>query len=111
LGENDEPILDSAVYHCQQCGEKAVKGFLLFHNCAFEKTHDVGELVELAIEIEDGFELWLDKAEFLTPFATEYRYPGDDFEPDKEIFDEALSAAGGLYNYVFSLLPLKKKKE
>jgi HEPN domain-containing protein len=67
---------DIAVYHCQQAPEKAVKGFLVHHGVAAEKTHDVGSLVERAGEIEPGFLSRLDAAQRLSPFATAFRYPG-----------------------------------
>ncbi len=31
LAEGPEPYLDTAIYHCQQAAEKAVKGFLIYH--------------------------------------------------------------------------------
>ena len=48
LATGPDPYLDVAVYHCQQAAEKAVKGFLVFHDQPFEKTHDVEVLVSLA---------------------------------------------------------------
>ena len=42
------PQLDSAVYHCQQASEKAVKGFLTLHDVRVEKTHDVQALMAAA---------------------------------------------------------------
>ena len=44
LAAQVEPLLDTAVYHCQQAGEKAVKAFLTFHDCEFERIHDVERL-------------------------------------------------------------------
>ncbi len=41
LMEGDEPYLDTAVYHCQQAAEKALKAFLTYHDIVFEKTHDL----------------------------------------------------------------------
>jgi HEPN domain-containing protein len=32
------------VFHCQQAAEKALKGFLVWHNQPFRKTHDLIEL-------------------------------------------------------------------
>lgn len=32
LAGADFPLLDTAAYHCQQAAEKAIKGFLLFHD-------------------------------------------------------------------------------
>ena len=44
LAAGTDPFFDIAVYRCQQAAEKAVKGFLVFHEQPFEKTHDVEEL-------------------------------------------------------------------
>jgi len=35
------PLLDTAVYHCQQAAEKAVKGYLVFCDQEFERVHDI----------------------------------------------------------------------
>jgi HEPN domain-containing protein len=37
LMEGQEPYLDTAVYHCQQAAEKALKAFLMARDMAFEK--------------------------------------------------------------------------
>jgi HEPN domain-containing protein len=105
LSADPDPYLDSAIYHCQQAAEKAVKGFLVFHDQRFEKTHDIQVLISLAMPFEAGFSLWLDAGERLTPYATVFRYPGDILEPDREEFEQALKAADGLYTFVLSLLP------
>ena len=55
LAADPDPYLDVAVYHCQQAAEKAVKGFLAFHDQPFERTHDVEVLVALAVRYEAGF--------------------------------------------------------
>lgn len=52
LSKVKEPLLDTAIYHCQQAAEKAIKGFLVFHDIEFEKTHDVSGLIELSIKTE-----------------------------------------------------------
>ena len=48
LTTDPDPYLDTAIYHCQQAAEKAVKGFLVFHDQRFEKTHDIQLLITLA---------------------------------------------------------------
>lgn len=59
--------LDTAIYHCHQAAEKAVKGFLVFHDQRFEKSHDIQYLINLAISKDEKFSDWLDVAEHLTP--------------------------------------------
>ena len=98
-------LLDTAIYHCQQAAEKAVKGFLVFHDRRFEKTHDVRVLTTLAGEVEPKFLTHHDAAVFLTPFAQEFRYPGNRLEPSLDEFDEALQAAETILQFVLSRLP------
>jgi HEPN domain-containing protein len=100
-----EELLDLAIYHCQQGAEKALKGFLIFHDVAFEKVHDLRLLNALAMAVEARFSSWQDVAEGLTPYATEFRYPDDRFEPQRDEFDQALRAATDLYQFILSLLP------
>lgn len=99
--------LDTAIYHCQQAAEKAVKGYLTFHNQPLERTHDVEKLVSLAINTEPGFAHWTNAAATLTPYAIAYRYPEESaaLEPDRAEFDEALRTAGEFVQFVLSLLP------
>ena len=54
------PLLDTAVYHCQQAAEKVVKGFLVFCDQAFDRVHDIEVLVRLAMPYETRFVDWLD---------------------------------------------------
>jgi HEPN domain-containing protein len=48
LAASDPPLLDTAIYHCQQAAEKAVKGYLVFCDHAFERIHDVEVLIRTA---------------------------------------------------------------
>jgi len=105
LAAGPEPILDTAVYHCQQAGEKAAKGFLAFHDHPLERTHNVRRLIDLAQRYEPGFISWHEASELLAPYATAYRYPTNEPEPDMETFAEAEQAAAGLLEFVCSLLP------
>jgi HEPN domain-containing protein len=102
----DPPALrDVAVYHCQQAAEKALKGYLVFWDQRAERTHDVGLLIERAMEIEPTFASWRDAADRLTPFATSYRYPGIDDQPELEDLEEALEDAETIFCQVLSFLP------
>jgi HEPN domain-containing protein len=105
LAEGPDPLLDTAIYHCQQAAEKAIKGFLAFHDQAVVKTHDVRFLANHALLLEPGFEEWLEAAECVTPYATAYRYPDEVLEPEDDEFEAARKAATGLVGFVLSLLP------
>ena len=41
LASGPDAYPDAAIYHCQQAAEKAVKGFLTFHEQRFEKVHNL----------------------------------------------------------------------
>lgn len=99
--------LDTASYHCQQAAEKAVKAFLIWHDQLFPKTHEIGVLVEQACTLEAGFREILDAAELLSPYAWQFRYPGDVVidGPSREEFDEALHHAQVIYDFVLRILP------
>jgi HEPN domain-containing protein len=104
LSDEEPRYLDIAIYHCQQAAEKAIKGFLVVHDQEFPKTHDIRLLVQLARPINAAFSQYEESAELLTPYATEYRYPGYLIDPVPEEMSEALKSAEGIVNFVISLL-------
>jgi HEPN domain-containing protein len=95
LSSLPEGHLDTAIYHCQQAAEKAVKGFLAFHDHRLERTHDIEHLTEHAIRNAPSFASWKSAAATLTPYVAAYRYPGEatSLEPSRTEFDEALRLA------------------
>ena len=105
LAEADIPLLDTAAYHCQQAAEKAIKAFLLFHDIRFVKTHDIEVLVLQAIDVDPDFEVGLEAANILTPFAVAFRYPGDDVEPKADEYRDAFEAADRVCQFVLQKLP------
>lgn len=107
LGSADDAPLDTAIYHCQQTAEKAVKAFLFSKDISPEKTHDIRKLTLEAAVHEPRFNEVMDMAVALTPYAWEFRYPDDLAEtyPTREEFDEALQHAQGIYDFVLNLLP------
>lgn len=107
LSALSEPLLDSAIYHCQQAAEKALKGWLQMQDDPFPKTHDIERLVRQAALQEPEFNQHLQAAAVLTPYAAAFRYPGGAFEPmpSREEFDEALAYAQVIYDRVVARLP------
>ena len=105
LSSGHTVLLDLAAYHCQQAAEKSVKAFLLYHDQRVERSHDVGMLLRVGAGLEPRLASLAPAGARLTPFASEYRYPGPDLEPTREQFDEAMAAAEQIYGLVLSLLP------
>jgi HEPN domain-containing protein len=106
------PITDGAIYHTQQCAEKALKGFLAFKRSEIKKTHNLAELVMQCAEFDSDFESLLLDADDLTPKATEFRYPDDFIEiadqsqlfPDVEEVEAAIVKAKHIFEFVLSKL-------
>ena len=90
-----DPLLDCAIYHCHQAGEKSVKAWLQSKDDPFPKTHDIEDLVEQASAINPDFGRFANAASVLTPYVSAFRYPGgfDEPMPTREEFDEALQSA------------------
>ena len=105
LASAQTALLDTAAYHCQQAVEKAIKGYLLYHDVRFEKSHDIVLLLTQATVIDSSFSAFFDEARLLTPLAVEYRYPGDYIEPEPEEYQEAYSAAQAMYVFILGRLP------
>jgi len=78
------PILEDAIFHCQQAAEKALKAFLTAHERMFRKTHDIEEIGMEASTIDPSLESVVEQAAELTPFAWQFRYPGDEREPERD---------------------------
>ena len=51
----EDPLLDTAIYHCQQAAEKTIKGWLQLQDEPFSKTHDIEDLVSQAAKMDEGF--------------------------------------------------------
>lgn len=89
----DPPLVEDALFHCQQAAEKAMKAFLTAHDTTFRKTHDLDELALACEQIDPSLKDALNPARDLTVFAWEFRYPGsDDPPPEAEVYDSLILA-------------------
>ena len=70
-------LSNAVCFHAQQCAEKYLKAFLVFHRIAFPKTHDLLDLLELAKKADPTLELLKSDLTYLEPYAVEFRYPGE----------------------------------
>jgi HEPN domain-containing protein len=101
-----DPLLSAdVVFHCQQLAEKAMKGFLAWHDHPFRKTHNLVELGQQCAAIDPGLEPVLRRAAGLTEYAWKFRYPGEPGVPSSEETGEALGIATEVYEALLSRLP------
>ena len=103
LLKTDNDLLDTAIYHTQQCAEKSLKGFLAFKNREIPKTHHLKVLLECCISINTEFSSLISESVFLSPFATEFRYPDDILIPEPEDLQMAIVSAEVIYEFVVKL--------
>ncbi len=84
---------DMVCFHCQQAVEKFLKAYLVSHHIQFPNTHILKDLVKKAMAVDSEFEVILEKAERLSPYAVDIRYPDDFYLPTFEEAIEAYSTA------------------
>lgn len=94
------PITDTAVYHCQQAAEKALKAVLIQHGQPVRKSHDLIALITHCAHLDPDFSRWVDAAAILTPYATHYRYPCNEPDPGLDETLEAINLATSLVAFV-----------
>lgn len=98
-------IYDTALFHCQQAAEKAVKGFLTFHDKVFDKDHNIPKHLTKATSIEASFELWKEAARLLSKYAVLPRYPDDVLEISAKSCAMAYKYAKSIFDHSLSVLP------
>ena len=99
------PLLDDIAFHAQQAAEKALKGFLAWHDLPFRKTHDLVELGRMCVVVDASLEPLLRRAAPLSEYAWKFRYPGEPDEPSNDEASAALLVAREVYGAVLSRLP------
>jgi HEPN domain-containing protein len=73
-----EPFHDAVCFHCQQSAEKYLKGLVDELGLTVPKTHDLERLRGLLTSHDAALRPLKRGLTFLTRFAVETRYPGDD---------------------------------
>ncbi len=105
------PLFDTAVYHCQQAAEKALKAYLTLQDSPFQKIHVLSTLIEQCLVFDHSFESIRDVADILTPYATAFRYPGDVLEPEPADAEEAYRLANHVFEFIAQKMPEEGRSE
>lgn len=96
---SENRLFAAGVYHCQQAAEKALKAWLTCRDVIFPKTHDLEALLYRCAGVQPAFSAYAEHARVLAPLATEFRYPGDVFQPEPARAREILALAEELFAY------------
>ncbi len=101
LKDNDGDNCNAA-FHCQQCIEKALKGFLLYVTKNHVDGHNLTYLCRTAMKYDSFFSDWLDESSELNRYYIETRYPTDrGFDVSDEMLEKLYKMAESMYEFIF----------
>jgi HEPN domain-containing protein len=67
--------LEIICYHCQQCVEKLLKGYIASNGGEVLKTHDLVTLYKICVGFNSSFESVKNQCVDLTDYGVQVRYP------------------------------------
>ncbi len=105
LNSGNRSQLHQVLFHCQQAAEKSLKAFLVFHKITFRWTHDLGEIGDQCSKIESSLEKLIGEVKYLSDYAWEYRYPGEEPDPTLKQAKAGLKDAARVFSSVAGALP------
>ena len=98
---NDERCYNSVAFHCQQCIEKALKGYLLFKKHKLFDGHNLTWLCKQAAVCDQHFQQWIARSSMLNRFYIETRYPADlPFDIDTDTIDDLMAATSDMLEFI-----------
>ena len=104
----EEILYEDLCSDCQQAAEKAIKAFLISIDKEFPPTHSIARLLEIVSETKTDMPAKIQKAIDLSDYAVKTRYPGESEPVTKKEYEEALTVAETVYNWVFNIMKAKK---
>jgi HEPN domain-containing protein len=93
------------LFHCQQCAEKSLKGYLQWSDIRFPKTHDLTLLLSLCLELATEFGELEQACQDLRSLAVDSRYPMENPETELLEADAAMEHAAHVHDFVMLQLP------
>jgi HEPN domain-containing protein len=103
----DAGLPAEALFHAQQCAEKALKALLTWRQIPFTKTHELDVLKELCLPAIATPIAQLESVDDLTQYAWRFRYPGAPYSPGREEAEQAMGMASALLDSITSQLELE----
>ena len=92
LALEDGPT-DTPCFHAQQAVEKSLKALLTVRGTAFPRSHDLLQLLDLALPALAELETYRAQLAQITGYGVWVRYPGVSSEPSRDDAREAVDVA------------------
>ena len=98
-------LYSTLCFHAQQAAEKSIKAVLVFRGIDFPKVHSLPRLIDLLPADINRTPSLIESAR-LTVYATVFRYPGEDDEPDipTDKHQEAVHLAEMVFKWASELI-------
>ena len=94
---------DTAIYHTQQCAEKALKGYCVYRLQPLIKTHDLEKILNICIGLDNSFQQLDLFATSLNGLDVRFRYPDVEFEPEASEVADAINWSEQILDFVKTL--------
>jgi len=104
--DDESPPLDTICFHCQQASEKYLKAYLIFQCIPFQYSHNLADIVDACMQVDRDFVSIQRKAEILTPYAVEIRYPDDFYMPTRQEAEESLTIATEIREFILARIDI-----
>ena len=99
------PVTDMVCFHMQQCVEKYLKAYLIFHGKEYPKTHRLAVLTSLCSHIDPEFQnLMTWGVDRLSRYAATLRYGEEFYMPGFEETQEAMELTEKTRTFVLGRL-------
>ena len=96
----EKAYYDTAIYHTQQCAEKALKGYCVYRLQPLIKTHDLEKILKICINLDSSFQELDLLATSLNGLDVRFRYPDVEFEPEETEVVEAIEWSVQILDFV-----------
>jgi HEPN domain-containing protein len=95
--------LEIICYHCQQSGEKYLKGFIAYNGGEIHKTHDLITLNKICTLYNQRFAEITDDCINLTDYGVQTRYPFELEINEKDMY-MAIQSAANIQKFVMQFI-------
>ncbi len=96
----EKAYYDTAIYHTQQCAEKALKGYCVYSLQPLIKTHDLEKILKICMNLDSSFQQLDLLAVSLNGLDVRFRYPDIEFEPEETEVIDAIDWSEQILDFV-----------